>query len=243
MYLRPHAVRRLGAAVKVGRDALPDVVLEVDLTTDVRRGKLAMYESWGVPDVWVEVPEVPDPGQPPFPPAGIDDPPALTGRLRPGGGQSGVHRLVGGGDPPCAGRGRALRRNRRRSSSGWPRHGGTGGRGRRAGRRSLPVRRPRRQPPRDSRRGRAGDPRRAEGAPVTGVHRPPGDVRRPAGLRPRARRPGLPRRGRLPAAPRRGPPLSTRRPGCPIKVKRAPRANAATDSTSRDPRRNRKHRR
>ena len=36
---------------------LPDVVLEVDHTTDVRRRKLDVYAAWGFPEVWVEVPE------------------------------------------------------------------------------------------------------------------------------------------------------------------------------------------
>ena len=64
VYLQPHAVRRLGDAVEVGEDDLPDVVLEVDLTTDVRRGKLALYESWGFPEVWVDVPDHRAPGSP-----------------------------------------------------------------------------------------------------------------------------------------------------------------------------------
>ena len=42
--------------IVVGAHDLPDVVLEVDHTTDVRRWKLGMYESWGFPEVWVEVP-------------------------------------------------------------------------------------------------------------------------------------------------------------------------------------------
>ena len=37
-------------------DPLPDVVLEVDHTTDVRRRKLGIYEAWGFPEVWVLVP-------------------------------------------------------------------------------------------------------------------------------------------------------------------------------------------
>ena len=36
----------------------------VDNTTDVRRGKLALYESWGFPEVWVEVPEQSSPSRP-----------------------------------------------------------------------------------------------------------------------------------------------------------------------------------
>ena len=64
MYLRPCATRPWGTAIEVGSDALPDVVLEVDNTTDVRRGKLALYESWGFPEVWVEVPDTASPSRP-----------------------------------------------------------------------------------------------------------------------------------------------------------------------------------
>ena len=53
-----------GKVVEVGLDALPDVVLEVDNTTDVRRGKLGLYESWGFPEVWVVVPDEPEPNRP-----------------------------------------------------------------------------------------------------------------------------------------------------------------------------------
>ena len=38
--------------------------LEVDHTTDVRRGKLSLYEEWGFPEVWVEVPERYAPSRP-----------------------------------------------------------------------------------------------------------------------------------------------------------------------------------
>ena len=31
------------------------MVLEVDHTTDARRGKLPLYESWGFPEMWVDV--------------------------------------------------------------------------------------------------------------------------------------------------------------------------------------------
>ena len=64
VYLHPRATRPEGPAIEVGSDALPDVVLEVDNTTDVRRGKLALYESWGFPEVWVEVPDTPAPSRP-----------------------------------------------------------------------------------------------------------------------------------------------------------------------------------
>ena len=38
--------------------------MEVDNTTDVRRGKLGLYESWGFPEVWVEVPDEPEANRP-----------------------------------------------------------------------------------------------------------------------------------------------------------------------------------
>ena len=56
VYLDPVETRPRGAAVEVGADHLPDVVLEVDYSTDVRRGKLGLYEAWGFSEVWVEVP-------------------------------------------------------------------------------------------------------------------------------------------------------------------------------------------
>ena len=57
VYLDPVETRPRGSAVEVGADHLPDVLLEVDYATDVRRGKLSLYEAWGFPEVWVEVPE------------------------------------------------------------------------------------------------------------------------------------------------------------------------------------------
>ena len=36
---------------------MPEVVLEVDHTTDARRCKLGRYEAWGFPEVWIEVPD------------------------------------------------------------------------------------------------------------------------------------------------------------------------------------------
>ena len=58
VYLYPSRVDLLGSsAMVVGEHPYPDVVLEVDHTTDVRRGKLRLYEAWGFPEVWVEVPD------------------------------------------------------------------------------------------------------------------------------------------------------------------------------------------
>ena len=56
LYLHPDRVRLAGPAIDVDRDPLPDVVLEVDHTTDVRRRKLGIYKESGFPEVWVLVP-------------------------------------------------------------------------------------------------------------------------------------------------------------------------------------------
>ena len=44
--------------IEAGVHCLPDVVLEVDYSTDARRYKLGVYESWGFPEVWIEVPDI-----------------------------------------------------------------------------------------------------------------------------------------------------------------------------------------
>ena len=65
VYLRPSRAEFSGAgALVVGRGRYPDVVLEVDHTTDVRRGKLKLYEAWGFPELWVEVPDRRAPSRP-----------------------------------------------------------------------------------------------------------------------------------------------------------------------------------
>ena len=56
LYLHPRRGYPRGAAMEVGEDVPPDVVLEVDHTTDVRRWKLGMYMEWGFPELWVLVP-------------------------------------------------------------------------------------------------------------------------------------------------------------------------------------------
>ena len=64
VYLDPARAElsRYGRVI-VGEDPLPDVVLEVDHTTDVRPGKLVAYEDWRLPEVWVEVPDRGSPGR------------------------------------------------------------------------------------------------------------------------------------------------------------------------------------
>ena len=65
VYLHPERARLPGPkAMMLGEDGLPDVVLEVDHTTDVRRRKLPQYEWWGFPEVWVEVPDAPSASRP-----------------------------------------------------------------------------------------------------------------------------------------------------------------------------------
>ena len=65
VYLHPGRARLPDpAGLEVGKHDFPDVVVEVDHTTDVRRGKLGLYEEWGFPEVWVEVPERRSPSRP-----------------------------------------------------------------------------------------------------------------------------------------------------------------------------------
>ena len=65
VYVHPRRARLPGPkAMMAGEDDFPDVVLEVDHTTDVRRAKLGLYEAWGFPEVWVEVPEQGPAGRP-----------------------------------------------------------------------------------------------------------------------------------------------------------------------------------
>ena len=65
VYLHPGKAKMpRGAALIVGEDDPPDVVLEVDNTTDVRRGKLIAYAEWGFPEIWVETPDEGSPSRP-----------------------------------------------------------------------------------------------------------------------------------------------------------------------------------
>ena len=65
VYLHPKRAVLPGlSAMVIGEHDFPDVVLEVDHSTDVRRGKLGLYESWGFPEVWVEVPDTRAPSRP-----------------------------------------------------------------------------------------------------------------------------------------------------------------------------------
>ena len=91
LYLHPDRVRLQGPAIDVDEDPLPEVVLEVDHTTDVRRRKLDIYKESGFPEIWVLVPWE----------SGAR---AGAGYPRPGGcvsgrgGEQGVYGVEGGGD-------------------------------------------------------------------------------------------------------------------------------------------------
>ena len=64
IYLDRKVWRPRDPAIVLGVDPLPDVILEVDHTTDVRRNKLPVYEAWGFPEVWVDTPDEPSPNRP-----------------------------------------------------------------------------------------------------------------------------------------------------------------------------------
>jgi len=58
VFLDPGREDRIGTKYAWGSDQEhPDVVVEVDSTTDIRRNKLLVYADWGFPELWVEVPE------------------------------------------------------------------------------------------------------------------------------------------------------------------------------------------
>ena len=106
----------------------------VDNTTDVRRGKLALYESWGFPEVWVEVPEQSSPSRP----AGLR--PGLTihllegGRFRTASSSRAFPSWTAQGNPPRAERARGVVRHHGRVAQG--------GTNARCGSRNRPGRRP-----------------------------------------------------------------------------------------------------
>ena len=64
VYLHPARARLPRPVLTIGEHDFPDVVLEVDHTTDARQRKLGQYEAWGFPEVWIEVPEAPSASRP-----------------------------------------------------------------------------------------------------------------------------------------------------------------------------------
>ena len=98
LFLRPVQAVPRGKVIEVGVDSLPDV----DNTTDVRRGKLGLYEAWGLPEVWVEVPDEPDESRPASAHPGLTIHlreaghfrPALVSRALPGWTVDEIHRAL-----------------------------------------------------------------------------------------------------------------------------------------------------
>ena len=64
VYLHPARARLPRPVLTVGEHDFPEVVLEVDHSTDARRRKLPQYEAWGFPEVWIEVPDAGAPSRP-----------------------------------------------------------------------------------------------------------------------------------------------------------------------------------
>ena len=83
LYLHPTHSATPKKSLIIGENDCPDVVLEVDYTTDVRPGKLLLllllYEAWGFPELWVIVP--PEGGSPRRP-AGVTIHRLQDGRYR-----------------------------------------------------------------------------------------------------------------------------------------------------------------
>ena len=79
LYLHPTRSATPRQSLVVGEHDFPDVVLEVDYTTDVRPGKLLLYEAWGFPELWVIVPLE---GASPRRPAGVTIHRLLDARYR-----------------------------------------------------------------------------------------------------------------------------------------------------------------
>ena len=78
LYLHPTRAATPVKSLIIGENDFPDVVLKVDHTTDVRPGKLILYEAWGFPELWVVVP----PGATRRRPAGVTIHRLVNGRYR-----------------------------------------------------------------------------------------------------------------------------------------------------------------
>ena len=99
--------------IEAGVHCLPDVVLEVDYSTDARRYKLGVYESWGFPEVWIEVPDIRWRHRPGNRPSALTIHVLEGGRYVTGAFKPGVSGLERRGDPRGAERERAVRGDRR----------------------------------------------------------------------------------------------------------------------------------
>ena len=79
LYLHPDRAVLPEGSLIIGEHDLPDVVLEVDYTTDIRPGKLRVYERWGFQELWAVVPENASRRRP----AGVTIYRLTSGRYRP----------------------------------------------------------------------------------------------------------------------------------------------------------------
>ena len=74
VYLTPPVCYDGHGDIPIQQSGFPDIVMEVDNTTDTRKGKLKLYEEMGVPELWIEVPRIwldsPD-AKPPQRPPGV----------------------------------------------------------------------------------------------------------------------------------------------------------------------------
>ena len=120
VYLHPGRSRLpREAGMVIGEHDFPDVVLEVDHTTDVRRGKLWLYEEWGFPEVWVEVPERYAPSRPAGRLPGLVIHLLEGGRYRTAPESRAFPGVDGGGDPHRPERAGPLGPRPARCSPGW----------------------------------------------------------------------------------------------------------------------------
>lgn len=81
LYLDPPTEAELGPKIDVDSDRLPDVVLEVDYSTDARRGKLPRYEAWGFREVWIHVLDERSANRPRSRPSGLTIQVQIDGRF------------------------------------------------------------------------------------------------------------------------------------------------------------------
>ena len=70
--------------IPVRRVGYPDIVMEVDYSTNTRKGKLKLYEDMGVPELWIDVPELWRADYPGAKPRPAGQPPRRAHGLPPG---------------------------------------------------------------------------------------------------------------------------------------------------------------